>query len=108
MKFNQTKLEVHDSYKKDEKPTKHSETTKDIDVINRGYLDGKLIKLNDHLSLVEKNNQIKIQYNKESVEETSIQRAVKTTLQILCDKGLLDNFPNSDKVFKVFLFITRR
>ena len=33
---------------------------------------------------------------------------MKTTLQILYDKGLLDNFPNADKVLKDFLFVTRR
>ena len=33
---------------------------------------------------------------------------MKTTIQILCDKGLFDNFQNADKVMKDFLFFTRR
>ena len=42
------------------------------------------------------------------MEEILIQRDVKTTIQILYDKGLFDNFPNADKVFKNFGFVTRR
>ena len=33
---------------------------------------------------------------------------MKTTIQILYDKGLIDKFQNADKVVKDFLFITRR
>ena len=33
---------------------------------------------------------------------------MKTTFQILYDKGLFDAFPNADKVIKDFLFVTRR
>ena len=50
----------------------------------------------------------KLQYNKQSIEKTLIQRAVKTTLQILKDRGSIDNFENADKVLKDFLFTTRR
>ena len=32
----------------------------------------------------------------------SIQRAVKTTIQILYDKGLFDNYANADKVLEYF------
>ena len=35
----QLKLEVHDTYKKDEKKTTTFERTDDSDVINKGYLD---------------------------------------------------------------------
>ena len=42
------------------------------------------------------------------MEEVFIQRAVKTTIQILYDKGLFDNFPNADKVSKEFLIVVRR
>ena len=42
------------------------------------------------------------------MEEISIQRAFKTTIQILYDAELFDNFPNADGVLKVFLFVTRR
>ena len=33
---------------------------------------------------------------------------MKTTIQILYDKGLFDNFQNAEEVLKGFLFVTRR
>ena len=45
-------------------------------------------------------NKFKLQYNKKFVEELLIQKAVKTTIQILYDKGLFDNFQNSEEVLK--------
>ena len=33
---------------------------------------------------------------------------MKTTIQILYDKGLFDNFQNADEVLEDFLFTTRR
>ena len=109
MNINQLKLEVHDTYKKDEKITTKFEPIDNSDVINKGYLDEKLLKINGHLSKLEKNyNEYIIQYNKQSVEEILVQRAVKTTIQILYDKGLFDNYANADKVLEDFLFTTRR
>ena len=107
--INQLKLEVYDTYKKDEKITTTFEAINDEDVINKGFLDEKLLKIDGHLSKLEKDfNEFKLQYNKQSVEEILIQRAVKTTIQILYDKGLFDNFQNADKVLEDFLFTTRR
>ena len=107
--INQLKLEVHDSYKKDEKITTNFEPVDNEDVINKAYLDEKLLKIDGHLSKLEKDfNEFKLQYNKQSVEETLIQRAVKTTIQILYDRGLFDNYQNADKVLEDFLFTTRR
>ena len=61
----QLKLEVHDTYKKDEKLTTKFEPTNDEDVINKGCLDEKLLKINGHLSKLEKDfNEFKLQYNK--------------------------------------------
>ena len=109
LNINQLKLEVHDTYKKDEKITTKLEPTEDSDVINKAYLDEKLLKIDGHLSKLEKDyNEFKKQYNKQSVEEISIQRAVKTTIQILYDKGLFDNFQNAEEVLKDFLFVTTR
>ena len=106
---NQLKLEVHDTYKKDEKITTNFEPVDVSDVKNKGYLDSKLININGHLSNFEKDyNDFKKQYNKQSVEEILIQRAVKTTIQILYDKSLFDNYANVDKILKDFLFTTRR
>ena len=41
LNINQLKLEVHDSYKKDEKITTNFEAVNDEDVVNKGYLDEK-------------------------------------------------------------------
>ena len=79
--INQLKLEVHDTYKKDEKITTNFEPTDNLDVINKGYLDENLLKTNGHMSELEKDyNEFNLQYNKQSVEDILIQRAVKTTI----------------------------
>ena len=109
LNINQLKLEVYDSYKKDEKITTNFEPVDDKDVINKPYLDSKLLKIDGQLSKLEKDyNEFKLQYNKQNVEDILIQRAVKTTIQILYDKGLFDKFQNADKVLEDFLFTTRR
>ena len=109
LNINQLKLEVHDTYKKDEKISTNFEPVDNEDVINKGYLDEKLMKIDGHLSKLENDyNEYKLQYNKQNVEDILIQRAVKTTIQILCDKGLFDNYANADKVLEDFLFTTRR
>ena len=77
--------------------------------MNKAYLDQKLSKEDGHLSILEKNyDEFKLQYNKQSLEEIIIQRAVKTTIQILYDKALFDCFPNAEVVSKDFLFVRRR
>ena len=107
--ISQLKLEVHDTYKKDEKITTNFEPIDNADVINKAYLDEELKKTNGHIAYIEKDyNEFKKLYNKQSVEEILVQRAVKTTIQILYDKGLFDNFQNADKVLENFLFTTRR
>ena len=107
--INELKLEVHDTYKKDEKLTTNFEAVDNSDVINKSFLDEKLLKINGHLSKLEKDyNEYKKQYDKQAVEDILIQRAVKTTIQILYDKGLFDNYDNADKVLEDFLFTTRR
>ena len=109
MNINQLKLEVRDTYKKDEKLITNFEPVDEKDVINKAYLDEKLSKIQGQISYFEKDyNEFKLQYNKQSVEDILIQRAVKTTIQILYDKGLFDNYANSDKVPEDFLFTTRR
>ena len=109
LNINNLKLEVHDTYKKDEKITTNFEPVDNEDVINKGYLDSKLLKIDGHISKLEKDfNEFKLQYDKQNVEDILIQRAVKTTIQILYDKGLFDNFQNAEEVLKDFLFTTRR
>ena len=109
LNINQLKLDVLDTYKKDEKLTTNFQPVDDSDVINKGYLDSKLLKIDGHLSKLEKDfNEFKLEYNQQNVEDILIQRAVKTTIQILYDKGLFDNFQNADKVREDFLITTRR
>ena len=109
LNINNLKLDVLDTYKKNEKLTTNFEPVDDSDVINKGHLDSKLLKIDGHLSKIEKDfNEFKLQYNKQNVEDILIQRAVKTTIQILYDKGLFDNYANADKVLEDFLFTTRR
>ena len=68
-----------------------------------------MIKIDGHISKLEKDyNEFKLQYNKQNVEDLLIQRAVKTTIQILYDKGLFDHYTNADKVLEDFLVTTRR
>ena len=109
LNINQLKLEVHDTYKKDEKITTNFELINNEDVINKTHLDKKLKKIDGHISYIEKYyNEFKLQYNKQNIEDILIQRAVKTTIQILYDKSLFDNYANADKVSEDFLFTTRR
>ena len=68
-----------------------------------------MLKINGHISKLEKNfNEFILQYNKQNVEDILIQTAVKTTIQILYDKGLFGNYANADKVLEDFLFTSRR
>ena len=77
LNINQLKLEVHDTYKKDEKLTTNFEAVNDEDVINKFFLHEKLLKINGHLSKLEKDyNDFKSQYNKQSVEDILVQGTV--------------------------------
>ena len=58
------------------------------DVINKAYLYSKISKIEGQISFSEKDyKEFKLQFNKQSIEEILIQRAVKTTIQIFYDKG---------------------
>ena len=46
LNINELKLEVHNTYKKDEKITTNFEPTDNTDGINKVYVDDKLLKLN--------------------------------------------------------------
>ena len=106
---NLLKLEVHDTFKKDEKTTTNFEATDDSDVIDKAYLDNKIKKIDGHFAYIETDyNEFKKQCNKQSLEEILIQTAVKTTVQIIFDRGLFDNYANADEVLEDFLCTTRR
>ena len=53
LNMNQLKLEVHDTYKKDEKKTTDFEPVNDEDVINKVYLDKKLKKIDGLIFFIE-------------------------------------------------------
>ena len=109
LNINQLKLEVHDAYQKREKISTNFEAVDDKDVLNKAYLDEKLKKIDGHIPYIQKDyNEFKLQHNKQNVEDNLFQRAVKTKIQILHDKGLFDNFQNADKNLEDFLFTTRR
>ena len=59
LKINQLNIEVHDTYKKDEKITTNFEPTDDSDVINKSYLDEK-IKRQMGISLTLETNTINL------------------------------------------------
>ena len=56
MKINQLILEVHHTYKKDEKITADFEPNNNEDVTKRTYLDNKLIKTKGHITFLEKDH----------------------------------------------------
>ena len=67
--ISQLKLEVHDTYEKDEKISTNFEAVEDSDVINKAYLDEKLKKIDRYINYVEKDyNEFKLQYSKQNVE----------------------------------------
>ena len=54
LNINQLKLEVHDTYKKDEKITTNFEAVDDKDVINKASLYKKITKIYGHISYIQK------------------------------------------------------
>ena len=107
--INQLKLEVHDTHKEDEEITTNFELANIGDVINKVYLHANSSRIEGQNSFIEKDyNYFKILSDKLSKKEVLIQRAVKTTIEILCDRRFLfDSFPNADKVLKDFSFVKR-
>ena len=86
--FTQLKLIVNGTYKKDEKITTNIKTSNDEDVKNKAYQDTKLSNIDGQISHTEKTyNKLNLHNSKQSIEEVLIERAVKSTIQILFDKG---------------------
>ena len=68
LNINNLKLEVNDTYKKDEKLTTNFEPVDNEDVINKAYFYSKLLKIDGHLSKLEKDfNEFKLQHNKQNI-----------------------------------------
>ena len=77
--------------------------------MNKACLDEKFLQINGHISYIEEDyNAFKLLSNKQSLEEVLIQRTVRTTIQILYDKGLINGFPNAIEVRKDQLFVKTR
>ena len=103
------KLEVHNSFKKDEKITTKIEPVDNEDVRNKAFLHEKISKIDGQISYLQNvYNEFKLHQNKQSLEEILIQRPVKMTIQNLYDQGLFDTFYETDEVSKDFLFTSRR
>ena len=105
---NQLKLEVHDTYKKDEEITTNFKPTNSECALNKAYLDEKIFKTDGNLSFSEKDyKEFKILCNEQTIEEVFGQRVVKKTIQKLYDECLFDAFPIADKVLEYISFATR-
>ena len=64
LNINQLKLEMYDTYKKDEKITANFEAVDDSDVINKADVDDKLKNIDGHITYIENDyNEFKKQYN---------------------------------------------
>ena len=69
LNINNLKFEVQDTFKKDENIITNFEPVDNEDVINKGYLDSKLLKIDGHISRLEKDfNEFNLQYNKQNVK----------------------------------------
>ena len=93
-------------YKKNEKITAKFETSDNTNVINKACLIKSLSKIEVRISYIKKDyNEIKLHNSKQSIEEFLIERAVITTIQILFDKGLFDEYDIEDEVLQPFFLI---
>ena len=87
-----------------EKITTNSEPSNPEDFVSKACLDTNLSIIRGHISIKEKNNdEIELHSNKKSEVEFLFEKAVKTTVQKLHDKGLFDSYDNADGVLKDYL-----
>ena len=105
IKFNQLKIKVNHTYKKNEKITTYLEPSDKEDVINKDYLDTKRSKIEGHILFLEKDYNDYILHDiKQSIGEV-LGKAVKTTTKIRYNKNLFDNYDIADEVLKNYLLI---
>ena len=88
--------------KRDEKITTEFEALSGEDLINKTYLHTKTSKIVSQLSIIEKEYEYNFRNEKQS-EQNLIVRVVKTTVEKLYDKGLIDNYDIADEVLKNYL-----
>ena len=73
-------------------------------VKNKAYLDTNLSKIEGQISYIEKDyNEFKLHHNKYSAQKIPIERAVKTTIQILYETEVFDIYDNADEILKFCL-----
>ena len=95
------KIKVNETYEKDEKTNPNFELSNGEDNVNETYLNAKIADVNGHISYIEKvSNEFKWRSKKHSEEEILIGKAVKTTVQLLHDPGLVDKYDKADKLLK--------
>ena len=101
IRFNLLKFKVNDTYRRDLKITTNFEPSNLEDIINKEYSDTKFAEWKYHISYIEKEyKEYKLHNKKQSKEDELIGRAVKTTIQILHDKGSFYKYDNVDEVTK--------
>ena len=81
------KPEVRESYKKDERITTNFEAVNNDDVINKAHLGKKVSKMEGQKTYIEKDYN---EFNLHNKVDLLIDRAVRTTIHFLYDKGLFD------------------
>ena len=91
--------------KNEKKKQTNFEHSKKTDVANKAYLDKNFSGVFEHQSCKERTfNHFKKHSNEKQPEnEDLIEKAVETTLQLLYDKGLFDNYNNANEILKVYL-----
>ena len=99
---------MNDRKKKDKIITTSFKPVNDLDV-SRAYLLEKLTKVEGQLSLLETVfSEFELDSAKQSVEKTLIERAVETSIQIIYDKVLFDEYDIEDEVLKENFLVERR
>ena len=96
-------------YKKDEKITTNFEPHNNEDVVSKSYLDTEISKKGGRVSFREKNyNELMLHSDeKNQSENVLLEKTVKTTIQILYDKGLFDKDHYANEVLKYLLKVTK-
>ena len=70
------------------------------DVITKAYLDTDFSKVEGHISYIEKDHIDfrDVERSKRQCDEGFlVEKAVETTIQILCDRGFFDNYENASE-----------
>ena len=106
---NQLEHKVNDTYRKDGKITTKIETVNYEDVLNNGYPDTKINKIESPVPFIKKDYiEFKLCNDKQS-EEVLSEKAMETTIQKLYGRAFFFyNFVILDEVLEDYLHIERR